>query len=352
MCPAGLPLSKIVVTGHHGYIGSVLVRRLVEAGYEVLGIDTDLYEGCDFTKVAPVPSLQLDVRDVRADHLRGAEAVVHLAALSNDPLGELRPQLTRDVNRDGTLAVARAAREAGVPRFLFASSCSMYGVSGEQKLVDEQAELTPLTEYARSKVESERALVALADERFSPVLMRNATVYGVSPRLRLDIVLNNLVAWAHTTGAVRVLSDGSPWRPLVHVDDLAAVTICFLDAPRELVHAQAFNVGAPDQNYQVRELAEVVRKTVSGSSVEYAGDGEPDSRSYRVDFGKLARAFPSFRFRWTAERGTAELAAAYRDAELTLADLEGDRYVRLRRLQRLLSAGELDDRLRRRAPVV
>ena len=282
---------RVLVTGHHGYIGSVVVPVLTAAGHEVIGLDTFLYRGCDlFPGVEPSRELPLDVRDVEPAHLEGVEVVVHLAALSNDPLGALDPDLTMDVNFHGTVRLARAAREAGVRRFLFASSCSMYGASSNGDLVDETAPLRPLTAYAESKARAEEALAEIADDDFSPVFLRNATAYGASPRLRLDLVLNNLVGWAYTTGRVRILSDGTPWRPLVHVEDIARALVPALEAPREAVHGEAFNVGAEADNYQVRDLAEIVARTVDGSVVEYAGAGDPDPRSYRVDFGKFARA--------------------------------------------------------------
>ena len=337
---------KVLVTGHHGYIGSVTVPELQRAGHEVAGLDTFFYEGCDlWDDGPPVPALRRDLRDVVPDDLRGFDAVVHLGALSNDPLGDLDPELTREVNYRATVRLAEAARAAGVPRFVFASSCSMYGAADAGAAVDETAPLAPLTAYAESKVLSEAALRELADDRFSPTLMRNATAYGVSPRLRLDIVLNNLTAWAHTTGRVRILSDGTPWRPLVHVVDIARATAAILDAPRELVHAEAFNIGSDGDNHQVRDLAEIVRGVV-GADVEYAGTGDPDPRSYRVDFGKFASAFPSFRYEWDAERGARQLHEAYRGVGLTLADFEGERFVRLRRLRSLLDAGELGADLR------
>jgi nucleoside-diphosphate-sugar epimerase len=341
---------NVVVTGHHGYIGSALVPVLVDAGHEVTGIDAFYYEGCDLgSDTAKVRALRLDVRDVRAEHLAGADAVVHLAALSNDPLGALRPELTFAINYRATVALARAARGAGVSRFVFASSCSMYGATEAGAAATEEAPLMPLSAYAESKVRSEEALAELASDGFSPVLMRNATAYGVSPRMRLDLVLNNLVAWAFTTGRVRVLSDGTPWRPLVHVEDIARATLLVLEAPRELVHAEAFNVGADEENYQVRELASIVEQVVSGCRVEYAGAGDPDPRSYRVDFGKLRRAFPSFEPRWNARRGAEQLLACYERAHLTLATFEGGRFTRLERLASLLESGALDEELRRPA---
>lgn len=339
---------NVLLTGSHGYLGSVTQRVLADAGHEVTGLDALLYEGCELGRAnGERPALVRDVRDVRAADLQGVDAVVHLAALSNDPLGALAPELTRAINFDATVALARAAREAGAERFVFASSCSMYGASGTDELVDESAPLSPLTAYAESKVLAEEALAALADDRFSPVSMRNATAYGVSPRMRLDIVLNNLVAWALTTGRVKIMSDGTPWRPLVHVEDIARATAALLEAPRGLVHAEAFNVGGSGENYQVRELAELAREAVGDCEIEYAGSGDPDPRSYRVSFAKLERALPDLRLRWTARAGAEELVGAYREAGLTLAEFEGDRFVRLRRLDALRARGELDETLRR-----
>jgi nucleoside-diphosphate-sugar epimerase len=341
---------RILLTGSHGYLGSVTGRVLADGGHEVVGLDALLYEGCDLPGAGGNgvrPALVRDVRDVTATELEGLEAVVHLAALSNDPIGELSPALTRAINFEASVSLARAAREAGASRFVFASSCSMYGASDTDELVDEEAPLRPLTAYAESKVLAEEALAGLADDDFSPVFMRNATAYGVSPRLRLDIVLNNLVAWALTTGRVKIMSDGTPWRPLVHVEDIALATAALLEAPREAVHAEAFNVGGSDENYQVRELAGIARDVVGDAEIEFAGSGDPDPRSYRVSFAKLARALPDLRLRWTARAGAEELAAAYREAGLTLDEFEGDRYVRLRRIDALRARGELDDTLRR-----
>lgn len=338
---------RVLVTGHHGYLGSITTSVLREQGHDVVGLDTLFYEGCDlWDDDAGVPTLRRDVRDAGPADLEGFDAVVHLAALSNDPLGDFDPELTAAINFGATISLARAARDAGVERFVFASSCSMYGAQGGQGKVDERAPLQPLTAYAESKVRSEQELAPLASDAFSPIFMRNATAYGASPRLRLDIVLNNLVGWAYTTGDVKILSDGTPWRPLVHVRDIAHATAVLLTAPRDLVHGEAFNIGGPDENYQVRDLGDIVRETVPGSEVAYAGSGDPDPRSYRVDFGKFARAFPDFRFEWDARRGAAELHDAYRAAGLTFEEFEGDRFVRLRRLRRLLDSGRLDESLR------
>jgi nucleoside-diphosphate-sugar epimerase len=338
---------KILLTGHHGYIGSVMGPIFRAAGHEVTGLDTFFYEGCDLRDEPDgLPAVRLDLRDADPGLLAGYDAVVHLAALSNDPLGDISPDLTKEINFEATVRLARAAKEAGVERFVFSSSCSMYGAAEQGLPVDESAPLKPLTAYAESKVLSEQALSALADDDFSPVLMRNATAYGVSPRLRVDLVLNNLVGWAFTTGSVKIMSDGTPWRPLVHVEDIARATRVLLEAPREAVHTEVFNVGRNEENYQVRDLAEIVRDTVGDCETEYAGSGDPDPRSYRVDFGRFARAFPDARLTWTARDGAREMLEAYREVGLTLEQFEGDRYVRLKRLRVLLDRGELDPDLR------
>lgn len=337
---------KVLVTGHHGYIGSVMVETLRSAGHEVSGLDTFFYAGCDLTPDrVDVPAVRADVRDVDPAQLAGFDAVVHLAALSNDPLGDLDRELTLEVNFRATLALARAAREAGVRRFVFSSSCSMYGTSSDEA-VDESAPLKPLTAYAESKVRSEEALAELADEDFAPVSMRNATAYGVSPRLRIDLVLNNLVGWAFTTGKVKIMSDGTPWRPLIHIEDISRAALAALEAPEAVIRGEAFNVGRDSENYQVRDLGDIVEEVVAGSQVEYAGSGDPDPRSYRVSFSKLTQAFPDLELTWTARAGAKELAEAYRSAGLTLDRFEGDHFTRLKRLRLLLDRGELDQTLR------
>jgi len=338
---------KLLVTGHHGYIGSIVGPTLAAAGHDVTGFDAFFYEDCDFVEdSAELPALRVDVRDVSAEHLEGYDAIVHLAALSNDPLGELNAELTHEINFKATVALASKAKAAGARRFVFASSCSMYGAAGTEDSVTEQAPLRPLTAYAESKVRAEEGLAKLADDDFAPVFMRNATAYGVSPRLRFDVVLNNLAGWAYTTRRVLILSDGTPWRPLVHVRDIADAVLGMLTAPVETVRSQAFNIGANGENYRVRDLAEIVRETFPRCVVEYAADAGPDPRSYRVDFGKLARTFPEFRPRWTAADGARELLTAFRKVGLTSSAFEGDRYTRLARLKLLAADGRLGEDLR------
>jgi len=339
---------RVLVAGDRGYIGAVLVPFLRAAGHTVEGLDLGLYEDCDLGPGPEETGLRpcLDIRDVEAAHCAGYDAVVCLAALSNDPLGHLNPSATYSVNLEGTLRLGRAAKKAGVGRFLFASSCSLYGAAGSLA-VTEEAELFPVTPYGKTKVLAERGLSLLADDSFSPTYLRNATAYGFSPRLRLDIVVNNLTAVAMTTGEVRLDSDGSPWRPLVHVEDICRSFLAALEAPRAVVHDEAFNVGRASDNVQVRDIAAIVSEAVPGSTVSLADDAGPDLRNYRVDFSKLTGTFPELNLSWTVPAGVDQLVRAYADYNFSYDDFVSSRYVRLRRIRELLSAGLIDDMLRR-----
>ena len=342
---------RVLVTGHNGYIGSVLVPILEQTGHDVVGLDSDLFEPCVFGEIRhEVESLRKDVRDVEATDFEGFDAVIHLAAVCNDPVGNLNPQATYDINHLASARVAEKAKEAGVERFLFASSCSLYGKAGDEML-DESAGFAPVTAYGRSKVLAEQDISALADDSFSPTYLRNATAFGASPRLRADVVVNNLVGYAHTTGEILIQSDGTPWRPLVHVEDISGAFLAVLHAPRELVHDEAFNVGASSENYRIRELAEMVEEVVPGATATFAEGGGPDKRSYRVDCSKIARVLPEFKPEWSVRRGIEQLYEAYSRNDLTFEEFIGTRYLRINRVRELQEAGRLDDELRWRVPV-
>jgi nucleoside-diphosphate-sugar epimerase len=337
---------KILVTGHRGYIGTVLVPLLLESGHTVTGIDSCLFDDCVFGENGPtVPTLRMDIRDITTDDVRGHDAVMHLAAISNDPLGDLNPECTYDINYRGAAHVARVAKEAGITRFLQSSSCSLYGAHGDA-LLDEQADFNPVTPYGHSKVLAEKEIAAMADDDFSPTFLRNATAYGVSPRLRGDLVVNNLAGYAHATGEVLMKSDGTPWRPLVHIEDISRAFLAIAEAPREQVHNESFNVGRTTENYQVKDVARIVEEVVPGSSVRLADHAGPDLRNYRVSCAKLEKAFPDLQATWTVRTGVEELYDAYRRFGLTADELSGSRLQRIRHISDLLDAGRLRPDLR------
>jgi nucleoside-diphosphate-sugar epimerase len=323
-----------------------MVPLLLSAGYEVVGLDSDLFKGSTFgTGIQEIPELKKDIRDVEAADLVGFDAVLHLAALSNDPLGNLRPDLTYEINHAASVRLATLAKQVGVERFIFSSSCSNYGAGGDDWLTEESA-FNPVTPYGISKVKTEQDVSQLADDDFSPTFLRNATAYGVSPRLRFDLVLNNLVAWAFTTGQVYIKSDGTPWRPIVHIEDISQAFIAVLKAPREVIHNQAFNVGRNEDNYRIHELAEIVQQTVPGCQIEYAPNAGPDKRCYRVDCSKITQMLPDFQPQWNARKGAKELYQTYQNIGLTLEEFEGPRYQRIAHIQQLLSTEQIDETLR------
>jgi nucleoside-diphosphate-sugar epimerase len=354
MAPDG-PAKRVLVTGNLGYVGSVLTPMLLREGHEVVGLDSGYFEMCTFGEAQTAPAepavqqCRKDVRDLGPGDLDGFHAIIHLAALSNDPLGSLDPKITDEINNRASFQLAKHARQAGVRLFVFSSSCAMYG-SNDEGLVTETAKMAPLTAYARSKVDAERDIRNLADDDFAPVFLRNATVFGLSPRLRFDLVVNNLAGWAHTTGRVRLSSDGLAWRPLVHVEDLCAAFLAVLKAPLSAVNNQAFNVGARDGNYQITELASIVA-AVSGCAVERSANAGADTRSYRVSFRKFHETFPAFTPRWTIAAGVEQLLEAFRKANLTHEGFQGKDFTRLKQLTHLLETRRIDRNLRWNVPV-
>jgi nucleoside-diphosphate-sugar epimerase len=341
---------RVLITGHNGYIGSVMAPLLAQAGHRVVGLDTGYFDPCTLVPdTVRVPAVRKDIRDLTAADLKGFDAVIHLAALSNDPIGNLDSEWTRQINFEGTVRVAQCAKAAGVERFLFSSSCIMYGMS-EANVVDENSPLDPRTEYARSKVLAENAVKELAGDGFAPTFLRNGTIYGLSPRIRFDTVLNDLVGTAVATGKVVVHSDGKPWRPVIHVEDVSRAFMTVVEAPIEIVHNQAFNIGSNQLNYQIRDLAEIVARTVPDCALEMRPQAGADQRTYKADFSKFAKTFPQFDFQWTAEKGARRLAQQFRAMGLSAEDLADKRYTRLKWLRYLLDGEKLDGALRWREP--
>ncbi len=322
------------------------MRLLLLAGHEVVGLDSNLFERCTFCEgIQHVPAIRKDVRDVELSDVEGFDAVLHLAGLSNDPLGDLNAELTYEINHLASVRLASLAKEAGVQRFIFSSSCSNYGAGGQDMLTEESA-FNPVTPYGISKVRVEQDVSRLADDRFSPTFLRNATAFGVSPRLRFDLVLNNLVAWAYATGRIHIKSDGTAWRPIVHIEDISRAFIAAMEAPIDVVHNQAFNVGRTEDNYQIRDLAEIVKATIPNTEIEYAQGASTDQRCYRVDCSKIQRMLPAFRPQWDARKGALELYEAFRETDLTVEDFEGERYKRIAHIQKLIASHQLDAALR------
>ncbi|MBK6326088.1 MAG: SDR family oxidoreductase [Chloroflexi bacterium] len=338
---------RVLVTGHNGYVGTIMMPLLIAANHEVVGLDTNLYEGSTFGEDPKRDFLEInkDVRDVEMADLEGIEAIIHLAGLSNDPLGDLNPELTYDINHRASVRLAEMAKQIGIERFIFSSSCSNYG-AGVTDWLDETSAFNPVTPYGRSKVMVEQDVSKLADDNFSPTFLRSGTAYGVSPRLRFDLVLNNLAAWAFTTGLVYLKSDGTPWRPIVHIEDMSRAFLAALEAPRELIHNEAFNVGRSSENYQIRQIAQIVAETIPGSRVEFAEGASADKRNYRVNCDKIINTLPGYKPQWTAQKGAQELYAAYQKVGLELDEFEGPRYRRLQHIKSLMASGRLSENLR------
>jgi nucleoside-diphosphate-sugar epimerase len=339
---------RVLLTGHKGYIGTVSTSLLIEAGHEVLGMDSDLYRACTFgekDRIIPIPELKKDIRDVKTTDLEGFDAVLHLAGFSNDPLGDLNPELTYEVNFQASVRLAQIAKKAGVRRFIFSSSCSNYGAAGDD-WVEESSSLNPVTPYGRSKVQAEQGIMELADRNFCSIFPRSATAYGFSPRLRFDLVLNNLVAWAFTTGRVHLKSDGMAWRPITHIEDISRAFVAMLHAPDESVRNQVFNVGRTQENYRIRELAEIVAQIVPGSRIEHAVGASRDERCYRVNCDKLAETLPDYKPVWTARKGASELYSAFQKHDLTLEEFEGTKYKRVAHVKHLMATGKVDSSMR------
>lgn len=339
---------RILITGNQGYVGTVMGKMMTKAGHEVIGLDTGYFTDCwmgEDRKDYVAKQIVKDIRDVDASDFTGVDGIVHLAGLSNDPTGELNPGLTEDINLDASIRIAELARAAGAQRFVFASSCSIYG-SGANAALTEEDSFNPLTAYARSKVETEFAVQKLADDRFSPIYMRNATVYGYSPRIRVDLVVNNLTGWAVSTHQVKLLSDGRAWRPLLHVEDMSQAFLKALEAPREAIHNQAFNVGNEEDNWQIRDIAERVATIVPDCAVSFAEGAGADTRNYNVSFAKIRERIPAFQPKWNVPKGIEQLYGEFARIQLTEPEFASRIYTRLKQIQHLLDTGQVSGELR------
>ena len=338
---------RVLVTGHKGYIGSIMVPMLQEKGYEVVGFDNDFFNGCTFGnyKISDIPYVKKDIRNIQKSDLQKCDAIIHLCALSNDPLGYFNPLITDEINHRASIKLAKLAKKAGVQRYMYASTCSIYGASKDD-MVNEKSKPHPVTPYAVSKVRTEKDVSKLANTNFSPTFLRSSTAYGISPMLRLDLVLNNLVAWAYTTGEILLKSDGMAWRPIVHVEDMCRAFIAVLEAPRYLVHKNVFNVGINHENFRVKTLAEIVKDVVPNSKIEYAKNAEPDKRSYKVNFDKISQVLPNFKPKWNAYLGAKQLYNAYKKYDLNLEKFEGPKYKRISQIEKEIKVGNLDKNLR------
>ena len=342
---------RVLVTGNKGYIGTVMVPMLQAAGFEVSGLDSDLFDDCVFGdasvtgEIPKIPYLKKDIRDIELSDLKGVDAVVHLCALSNDPLGDLNPKVTYEINYEASVRLAKLAKQAGAERYVLSSSCSVYGAATSD-IVNEESEVHPVTPYADSKVMAEKEIAKLADSHFSPTFLRSSTAYGLSPMLRFDLVVNNFIAWSFTKGIVLLKSDGSAWRPFVHIKDISRAFIAALKAPKDLVHNQILNVGKNEENYRIREVAEIAKQTVPNSEIQYVEGAEPDQRSYRVEFDKIAKILPDFKPQWTVAQGAKELYEAYKKVGLLVEEFEGPRYRRITHLENSLRSGRIDSTMR------